>query len=88
MASFVVMCFSSISLNKVFLGQQNCVAAMASINFDSVADNVGLEGCSVSVSCNATEVDTVDYYTFESAATCGAGYEQAQRSIEVRARSE
>lgn len=79
---------AQIALNQVFMGNQACTASMTVIDFDSVADNTGLEACQVSVSCRQATVELIHYYTFMSSATCGGGYEQAQRSIEVRARSQ
>jgi len=79
---------AQIALNRVFMGRQSCITGLVTINFDTVTNNTGLEGCSAQVSCSLVAVDSIDYYTFTSAAMCGAGYEQAQRSIEVRARSE
>ena len=79
---------AQVALNKVFMGEQACGAGLVSVDFDTNTNKAGLENCNVNVSCTASTVDSVDYYTFTSAAVCGAGYEQAQRSIEVRARSE
>lgn len=79
---------AQLALNKVFVGQQACSAGIVSIDFDTTTNKTGLESCNVSVACTQSTVDAIDYYTFTSAAVCGSGYEQAQRSIEVRARSE
>lgn len=76
---------AQIALNRVFVGGQACSPAIADIDFDTVANNEGLESCNVSLSCEQIIVDSVNYYTFTSTATCGAGLEQAQRSIQVRA---
>lgn len=79
---------AQIALNRVIMGGQVCpttASTLVSIDFDTVTDNSGLETCNVSVSCLRTSVDTINYYNFISAARCGSGYEQAQRSIEVRA---
>lgn len=79
---------AQLALNKVFVGEQACGVGIVSIDFDTISNKTGLESCNVNVSCTASTVDSIAYYTFTSAAVCGAGYEQAQRSIEVRARSE
>jgi MSHA biogenesis protein MshP len=76
---------AQIALNRVFVGGQACIATLAAIDFDAVSNKAGLESCRVSVSCNQVTVDTIDYYTFTSTATCGAGIEQATRAIQVRA---
>lgn len=79
---------AQIALNRVFVGAQACSNALADIDFGTVTNNQGLEGCTVQINCQQTTVESIDYYTFSSQAICGNGAEQAQRSIEVRARSE
>lgn len=76
---------AQIALNRVFVGEQACNNSLADIDFDTVTDNEGLESCQVDLSCQQVTVDFIEYYTLSSHATCGAGLEQAQRSIEVRA---
>ena len=76
---------AQVALNRVFVGGQSCIATLADIDFDTISNKAGLEGCSVSVSCNQVTVDVIDYYTFTSTATCGAGIEEATRAIQVRA---
>tara|TARA_R110001592_G_scaffold9288_1_gene49523 strand:- start:16470 stop:16928 length:459 start_codon:yes stop_codon:yes gene_type:complete len=79
---------AQVALNRVFVGKQACSPAIADIDFDTVTDNKGLESCKVVLACDQVTVDSIQYYTFTSTASCGSGYEQAQRSVEVRARSE
>lgn len=79
---------AQIALNRVFVGGQACNNAIADLDFDTVTNNEGLQGCSVILNCSLVDVDGINYYTFSSIASCGSGIEQAQRSIEVRARSE
>ena len=79
---------AQVALNKIFLGGQACpttASNVVSIDFDTVTNKVGLEACTVNVSCQSVAVDTIDYYTFNSTAICGVGIEQATRSIQVRA---
>lgn len=80
---------AQIALNQVFVGAQACGIGMTGIDFNTggVA-NPGLDDCKVTVDCQQTVVEVISYYTFTSSATCGTGFEQAQRRIEVRARSE
>jgi len=76
---------AQIALNHVFVGVQSCSIAMTTIDFNS---DPGLDNCKVTVDCQPTVVAAITYYNFTSTATCGSGFEQAQRRIEVRARSE
>jgi MSHA biogenesis protein MshP len=46
----------------------------------------GLNDCSVSVSCAQMTVDGENLYTLTSQGSCGAGMDQASRTLEVRAR--
>ena len=79
---------AQIALNQLFVGAQACISGMTAIDFNNKGANPGLDDCKVSVDCEPTVVSAVTYYKFTSTATCGAGVEQAQRRIEVRARSE
>jgi len=74
-----------VSLNRVFVGGQAC-GAMTLIDFDAGGGNPGLNNCSADINCNLDTVDSVNYYTFLSTATCGSGFEASQRSIQVRAK--
>ena len=80
---------AQVALNRVFLDGETCTgpedANLADIDFSATA---GLQQCSAVLGCTQVIVDSVTYYTFSSTATCGGGYEQAQRSIQVRARSD
>lgn len=76
---------AQVALNQVLVGSQACANPTTTINFNN---NAGLETCNVEVNCQATLVAAITYYTFSSTASCGSGFEQAQRRIEVRARSE
>lgn len=80
------------ALNRVFVGGTACVDPVLDVDFDTSADASGLNQCAVQVAC---QVDVVDvgpaarsYYTFISSARCGSGFEQAQRTIQLRARSD
>lgn len=79
---------AQIALNRVFVGAQTCDNTLSDIDFDNAGANPGLDLCSAVLSCRQDIVDSITYYTFTSTATCGSGFEQAQRSVEVRARSE
>lgn len=76
---------AQIALNRVFVGGQACNNSLTDIDFDTVADNEGLESCQVDLSCQQVTVDVIDYLTFTSTAICGIGLERASRSIQVRA---
>jgi len=78
---------AQLALNRVFVGGQACSNALADIVFGSDASDLGLENCTVVLSCSSVDVLSVNYRSFVSTATCGGGFEQATRSIEVRARS-
>ena len=79
---------AQVALNQVFVGTKACAANMTTIDFNNKGPNEGLDDCDVQVDCVASLVATITYYTFTSTAICGSGFEQAQRRIEVRARSE
>lgn len=79
---------AQIALNHVFVGNQACTLGTTAIDFNDAGANPGLDACKVSVDCQQTQVEAINYYTFTSSATCGSGFEQAQRRIQVRARSE
>ena len=79
---------AQIALNRVFVGGQTCAAIGGTLDFNAVNDNAGLTDCSAALSCTQDTVLALEYYTFQSQATCGSGFEQAQRSIEVRAHNE
>ncbi len=79
---------AQIALNQLYVGGQACAVNMTTIDFNNAGSNPGLDTCSVVVDCQETLVDSIRYYTFSSTASCGSGFEQAQRSIEVRARSQ
>ena len=76
---------AQVALNRVFVGGQACSATAVTLDFNAVNDNAGLTDCVAILSCTQDTVLSVNYFTFLSAATCGTGFEQAQRSIEVRA---
>ena len=77
---------AQVALNRVFVGGTTCNASLSDIDFDASESNPGLNNCVAVLSCSSVEVDTSTYMTFTSTATCGTGYEQSTRSIEVRAR--
>jgi len=79
---------AQIALNRVFVGNQVCDNALVNIDFDSGGDNPGLNNCIAELACSSDTVSSIEYRTFISTATCGFGFEQAVRSIEVRAHSE
>ena len=79
---------AQVALNQVFVSARACVNSMTSIDFNNSGPNPGLDECDVRVDCQQTPVEGNTYYTFTSTATCGSGFEQAQRRIEVRARSD
>lgn len=79
---------AQIALNRVFVGAQACSNALVDIDFNNAGVNLGLDSCTAVLNCQQDVVDGINYYTFTSTATCGTGYEEAQRSVEVRARSE
>ena len=79
---------AQIALNRVFVGAQTCSNALVDIDYDSSGVSPGLDQCDTVLNCRLDTVAGINYYTFTSTATCGVGFEQAQRSIEVRARSE
>jgi MSHA biogenesis protein MshP len=76
---------AQIALNRVFVGGQLCSAIVGELDFNAVNENAGLTNCTTTLSCSDDEVLGITYFTFKSEATCGSGFEQAQRSIEVRA---
>ena len=76
---------AQVALNRVFVGGQTCAAIGGVLDFNEVNDNAGLTDCTTTLSCTSDTVLSVNYFTFLSEATCGSGFEQAQRSIEVRA---
>lgn len=78
---------AQVALNRVFVGGVACSAPMTAIDFDSSGDNPGLNNCTASIDCTSVLVDGITYYTFLSTGSCGGGFEQAQRSIQVRASS-
>ncbi|MFT5814434.1 MAG: MSHA biogenesis protein MshP [Psychroserpens sp.] len=53
----------------------------------SFDDTLGLAQCSVSVSCDDFEHDSIRYYTITSTGTCAIGSEFTSRKIAVEARS-
>jgi len=77
---------AQIALNRVFVGGQACSNALVDIDFDSGGDNPGLNDCIVELECSGDTVSSIEYRTLISTATCGSGFEQAIRSIEVRAK--
>lgn len=76
---------AQVALNRVFNGDEACDNSLASIDFGTTP---GLSGCSAVLTCSQVNVAAtggIQYRTFRSTATCGGGFEQATRSIEVRA---
>lgn len=78
---------AQIALNRVFVGGAACSNPMTAIDFDSGGSNPGLNNCTATMACSSVLVDGITYYTFLSTGSCGAGFETAQRSIQVRASS-
>lgn len=79
---------AQVALNQIFVGAQACLNNVTSIDFNNSGPNPGLDDCNVVVDCQQSTVEGVNYYTFNSTAICGNGFEQAQRHIEVRARAQ
>jgi len=77
---------AQVALNRVLVGGQACSGALTAIDFDAGGPNPGLNNCSVTLNCSQVSVDSVNYYTFLSTATCGTGFERSQRSIQVQAK--
>ncbi len=78
---------AQVAMNRIFVGAAACSDPMTPIDFDSGGSNPGFDNCTASISCSSVLVDGTTYYTITSTGTCGAGFEQAQRSIQVRASS-
>ena len=78
---------AQIALNRVFVAGQACSSTEVDLDFNAVNAKPGLTSCVATLSCNEDSVAGVNYFTFKSEAICGSGFEQAQRSIEVRAHS-
>jgi MSHA biogenesis protein MshP len=76
---------AQIALNRVFVGGQVCSNTPTDIDFDSGGDNPGLNDCVATLVCDEALVAGVNYLTFTITAICGAGIEQAMRSVQVRA---
>ena len=76
---------AQVALNRAFVGGQACNNALVDIDFDSSGANPGLDNCLVVLNCTPVMVGLIEYRTFTSTATCGSGFEQSTRSIEVRA---
>lgn len=77
---------ANVGLNRVIVGGESNCATLASIDFDSGGANAGLDDCVATLACSSVTVDGSDYLTISSTATCGSGFEQAARAVEVRAR--
>lgn len=78
---------AQVGLNRIFVGGTACNSGISDIDFDSGGANLGLDDCTADLSCSSLTVDGISYYTLSSTAVCGSGFEQAERSIQVRARS-
>lgn len=78
---------AQVALNRIFVGGTACNAALANIDFNSRGTNEGLDGCQALLSCSQITINSTNYYTVNSVGQCGVGFEQAQRSVQVRARS-
>ena len=76
---------AQVALNRIFVGGTACSAALADIDFNASGTNAGLESCSAALSCSQVTVSGVTYYTIDSIGTCGSGFDQAQRQVQVRA---
>lgn len=76
---------AQIALNRVFVGGDACSNVEVVLDFNASNQKPGLINCTATTSCEQNAVLSVNYYTFLSAGRCGAGFEQSQRSIEVRA---
>ena len=78
---------AQVAVNRVLVGgAAACVDPMAPIDFDAGGDNPGLNNCEAVLACTKDSVATIEYYTITSTATCGSGFEQSQRSVQVRAK--
>lgn len=78
---------AQVALNRIFVGGTACNNSLADINFEAGGANPGLNRCSADLSCTQVSVAGTDYYTVTSIGQCGSGFDQAERSIQVRARS-
>ncbi len=76
---------AQIALNRLFVGGQACSATKVDLDFDASGDKPGLNNCVATLSCTQNSIAGINYYTFLSEASCGTGFEQAQRTIQVRA---
>lgn len=74
---------AQIGLNRVIHGNEACNNSLADIDFGATE---GLSTCTVTLACSSLTVAGENYLTLISTASCGAGFEQAVRAIEVRAR--
>lgn len=78
---------AQVGLNRIFVGGTTCNNSITDIDFDSGGVNLGLDDCTADLSCSLVTVAGTNYYTLSSTAVCGSGFEQAERTIQVRARS-
>lgn len=78
---------AQVGLNRIFVGGTACNNSIADIDFDSGGANLGLDDCTADLSCSVVTVEGINYYTLSSEAACGSGFDQAERRIQVRARS-
>ena len=53
-------------------------------SFISGLTPAGMSFCSLNVTCSSQTVDTLNYFTLTSSATCGEGIDTATRIIQVR----
>lgn len=64
------------------LGQACATSPFYSQTFASTV--IGLQGCSVAVTCSVITVAADDYYTLTSTGSCGSGVDLSTRTLEVR----
>ncbi len=77
---------AQVALNRIFVGGVACNNSIADIDFSSAGD--GLQDCVADLGCNQVTVSGVNYFTISSTASCGGGFGEATRSVEVRAHDE
>lgn len=86
-AFFAAESGAQIGLNRIFVGGSACTASMGSIDFNATSPNTGLESCSADLVCTQDLVLGERFYTLLSLGECGDGFDKAQRTVQVRARS-
>lgn len=86
-AFFAAESGAQIGLNRIFVGGAACTASMGTVDFSATSPNTGLESCRADLVCNDHAVAGERFYTLLSLGECGDGFDKAQRTVQVRARS-